>query len=129
MTLVPCSGCARHVRVTEARCPFCEAAVRVPEVLPRDPSSRLGRAAIFAFGTSTAVLVGTLAGCSGGPAAIYGGPPTTVAPPSTGSGPQIPSTITPPPPDTSTIYAPYGAPHPPDPPPTDTPPVPPEVES
>ena len=64
-SLVPCPGCARHVRVSEPACPFCQSA------LPDDLSARaipatrqrLGRAAAFTF----AATLG-LAGCSDDPA-------------------------------------------------------------
>jgi hypothetical protein len=55
--LVPCPSCARHVRATELSCPFCATALeadasRVSVV----PSTRLGRAALFAFGTTLATI-------------------------------------------------------------------------
>jgi hypothetical protein len=54
-----CTGCARHVRVSEVACPFCRAplseAFRAsPAPLP--PRARLSRAALFAFGTGTLAL-------------------------------------------------------------------------
>lgn len=62
--LLPCPGCARHVRALEPICPFCSerlpASVRGP--VPRWPLARLGRAATFAFGVATASTV-TLSGC------------------------------------------------------------------
>jgi hypothetical protein len=61
--LRPCTGCARHIRVSEAACPFCgvepSAALRASPA-PVAPRGRLTRAAIFALGASTAA-VGT--GC------------------------------------------------------------------
>ena len=51
--LEPCPHCARHVKISEAACPFCARsladafATRAPRVAPR---ARLGRAATFAFG-------------------------------------------------------------------------------
>lgn len=63
--LVPCPNCARHVRQSEAACPFCSVELALhhlsPPVLPR---GRLGRAATFAFGAS---LVGatSLIACGG----------------------------------------------------------------
>jgi hypothetical protein len=53
MSLAPCTACARHVRRTETRCPFCGAAVAFASPA-RGPSERLGRAALFAFGTAVA---------------------------------------------------------------------------
>ncbi len=57
--LVACVSCARHVRVSEAACPFCGAVL--PDSLrstPRrePPGVRLSRAALFAFGTGTLAL-------------------------------------------------------------------------
>jgi hypothetical protein len=57
--LVACTACARHVRVSEAACPFCGAVFpaslreRAP---PLPPGARLTRAALFAFGTGTLSL-------------------------------------------------------------------------
>lgn len=63
-SLVPCPSCARHVRVTDARCPFCASAL--PNSLAQravpNTTQRLSRAAAFAF---TASL--TVAGCSSSP--------------------------------------------------------------
>src|SRR5688572_9489367 len=61
--LLPCPGCARHVRITEGECPFCKAELdfsSAPDLVL--PKQRLGRAATFAFG---ATLVGatTLVAC------------------------------------------------------------------
>ncbi|MFO0678417.1 MAG: hypothetical protein U0169_17905 [Polyangiaceae bacterium] len=94
--LVPCSACRRHVRAHESVCPFCGVALdrdamaaRVSELAARAPAKRLGRAALFALGTSTAALgaatVSLVTGCSsettdgkddaGNVVALYGGPP------------------------------------------------------
>jgi hypothetical protein len=55
--LKPCPGCARHARVTEASCPFCEhpfdASFRVASSRRPTPG-RLSRAAIFALGAGSA---------------------------------------------------------------------------
>jgi len=63
--LTPCPECQRHVRNTEARCPFCDSALSLahlpPPVLPRQ---RLSRAATFAFGASV-VSATALAACGG----------------------------------------------------------------
>ena len=83
--LTPCPACSRHVRKTETQCPFCGAAVSLAHVpAPVLPSSRLGRAATFAFGASIATAT-ALVSCSAddGPGtAVYGGPPV----PSAGAG-------------------------------------------
>jgi len=51
--LVACPACARHVRASEAVCPFCASAV--PDAMRastprRPPTERLSRAAMYAFG-------------------------------------------------------------------------------
>ena len=63
MSLVACPECDRHIRTSEATCPFCQASVgqRLAGLAPRAmPTTRLGRAALFAF---AAASVGTAA-CS-----------------------------------------------------------------
>lgn len=57
--MIPCSACARHVRASEPRCPFCDAALSddARAALAPDTTRRLSRAAAFAFGL-------TVAGCS-----------------------------------------------------------------
>lgn len=61
MSLAPCPSCSRHVKTTEASCPFCKAALgertvaSVPIV-----KHRMTRAAAYAFGASLAV-----SGCAG----------------------------------------------------------------
>ncbi len=57
--LVACRSCARHLRVSELRCPFCGSAMDVDvraRPAPRPPAMRLSRAALFALGTGGAVL-------------------------------------------------------------------------
>jgi hypothetical protein len=59
--LAPCADCRRHVRVGERACPFCGAAIALHEVvIPAAPAQRLGRAALFAFGTA---VVTSAPGC------------------------------------------------------------------
>jgi hypothetical protein len=51
--LEPCPSCARHVRLQESACPFCQQPLALSELPPRPlPRKRLGRAATFAFGAS-----------------------------------------------------------------------------
>jgi hypothetical protein len=92
--LVACPACARHVRVSEERCPFCD--VATPDLRARiipGASHRLGRLATFTFATTLA-LGGVAVGCGdddappgptqldgggqtgdgGGAAALYGAP-------------------------------------------------------
>ena len=62
MSLTTCVHCARHVRVTETRCPFCEGdlSARAPSVLAR--------------GVRAAVVVGLLVGTGVALSACYGSP-------------------------------------------------------
>jgi hypothetical protein len=56
-TLEPCPGCQRHVKTDASSCPFCAADLSVAFAnLPARavPRTRLGRAALFAFGVSAA---------------------------------------------------------------------------
>ena len=75
-TLVPCSGCGRHVKSDESACPFCQAAVAPAPCSGRCAGSlpgRLQQAALLAAG---AALLG--AACQGsGPNVVvpYGVPP------------------------------------------------------
>ena len=77
--LLPCPECQRHVRKTEASCPFCGEALSLAHLPPAVlPTRRLGRAATFAFGASV-VGATALVGCSdgddsGGGQAVYGAP-------------------------------------------------------
>ncbi len=62
MSLTTCVHCARHVRVTETRCPFCEGdlGATTPSVLAR--------------GVRAAVVVGLLVGTGVALSACYGCP-------------------------------------------------------
>lgn len=80
--LAACPSCSRHVRIDEARCPFCAAELEgafADRPAPRAIVGRLSRAAIFAIGTSAAAT-GTIIGCSddsdtgGSVMALYGAP-------------------------------------------------------
>ena len=78
--LLPCPECQRHVRKTEASCPFCGEALSLAHLPPAVlPTRRLSRAATFAFGASV-VGATVLVGCSsdddsGGTVTHYGAPP------------------------------------------------------
>jgi hypothetical protein len=51
--LLPCPGCARHVRAGEIRCPFCDGPLTsVAPVRRTRPAGRLSRAALFAAGAT-----------------------------------------------------------------------------
>ena len=119
--LVPCPWCARHVRADETSCPFCKSTLSdglTSAVVPA-ASSRLSRAAAFAFTASIAVTgcaSGTTGGGidsganapdTGGLQPPYGHPPheDADAPPSIDAG--APDTSTP---DDGGLQAAYGAP-------------------
>lgn len=55
--LVPCPSCNRHVRATEAACPFCASALPhdLEERAVPGTTRRLSRAAAFVFGASLAI--------------------------------------------------------------------------
>ena len=93
--MVGCVGCARHVRVTEARCPFCGAAVEAGEAPSRELPRGASRAMIAALGVSL-----SLGACQGRTSTATrtpaDGPRTPPAEPHVEAHP--------------TIVAPYGAP-------------------
>ncbi|MEZ4393913.1 MAG: hypothetical protein R3A48_22800 [Polyangiales bacterium] len=62
--MIPCTACARHVRASEARCPFCDATLSIEarSALAPDTTRRLSRAAAFAFGLSVAGCSSTVGG-------------------------------------------------------------------
>lgn len=59
--LVACPSCHRHIRTTEAQCPFCAAAIAADLAARAIPSatSRMSRAAAFLFGASIALGCGS----------------------------------------------------------------------
>ena len=64
MSLISCPGCERHIRTTEAACPFCQADVAeaIARALPRPiPIAGMSRTAMMAF---AAASLGAAA-CSG----------------------------------------------------------------
>jgi hypothetical protein len=80
-TLIPCPACSRHVRASDAACPFCAAA------LDR-PSSGPGQAARVAVALAAALAASaSLAACYGGPPHPhnYPGPRTSTAAPDSGA--------------------------------------------
>jgi hypothetical protein len=83
MNLVPCSSCARHVRASDARCPFCTTAIHVEAGAASRPVSR-SRAAIMLLGATLATGCGGSTAPApeepGAPVAIYGGPPPSEPP-------------------------------------------------
>ena len=68
--LAPCPACSRHIKTTERSCPFCKGAIpeSIAESALPGASSRLSRAAAFAFTASLAVTGAAVAttGCSSG---------------------------------------------------------------
>jgi hypothetical protein len=72
--LVACLSCARHVRVSEAACPFCGAVLAESlraSAPPEPPGVRLARAALFAFGAGTLAIA---PGCGSSSTPLYGAP-------------------------------------------------------
>jgi len=63
--LVPCPSCGRHVRASEARCPFCEAEQGAAPAPRPVPSGRLSRAATLAFGAMLGAAAATGCGSDG----------------------------------------------------------------
>ena len=68
--LAPCPACSRHIKTAEPTCPFCKASLPEAHAVAAIPgaTSRLSRAAAFAFTASLAVSGASVgaAGCSGG---------------------------------------------------------------
>jgi hypothetical protein len=93
---VPCAACRRHVKETEAACPFCgEAAARPAAVRP--VVARLSRAALFSAGAagSFVLLVDCGSSSSGNcsnpnATAFYGVAPTECAPTGPGGDAAVP---------------------------------------
>lgn len=65
--LEPCPHCQRHVRIFESACPFCDAplAQAMAQVRARVlPGTRLGRAALFAYGVGAGLAAVGAEGCA-----------------------------------------------------------------
>ncbi len=129
--LIPCGGCHRHVRATEAACPFCARPIAdalLAGIVP-EPTQRLSRAGVLAFAAAflstacpsqptptpaTSTDVGMMQ-------TIYGGPPPVPPTPPPPTPPATPDASAP---DAATVpvvpVVPptpiYGAPPPPTPP-------------
>ena len=74
--LAPCPACSRHVRTTERTCPFCKGTLpeAIADAALPGASSRLSRAAAFAFTATLAVAgVSVAPGCSSGTTSTNGG--------------------------------------------------------
>jgi len=123
--LVPCDGCTRHVRRTEAACPFCGLAsplASAASVTP-EPAARLSRAGILAFVAT--VGAGACSSAQPVPIAVLEAPPAPQTPPADGGAPATPvatpeptpatpdastATTTPARPDPGSMMLRYGAP-------------------
>ena len=69
--LQPCSECHRHVRSSDATCPFCSTAI-TPAAPPRLPVGRITRAAVFA-----GALAASATACGSGQTQPADPPPAT----------------------------------------------------
>ena len=56
MSLLPCPGCARHVRTTESQCPFCARRIRRRSLVALGAAA--GAAAAIACGSSSRAIYG-----------------------------------------------------------------------
>jgi len=66
--LRPCPACARHVRSSEAACPFCDATLPEPTTTTSSSVVRAGRAAMFIAGAAlVASAVTATSGCGDRP--------------------------------------------------------------
>lgn len=102
--LIPCPECGRHVRNTEAACPFCALPLDLAHLpAPQLPTQRLSRAAQLAF-TATLASATALAACSG---TTDGG--TDPAPVAGSAGMETAGTAGSPPSDGGAVAV-YGAP-------------------
>ncbi len=106
MHFVPCPSCARHVKSSEATCPFCSATLS-GQTISRTPAARrrLERLAAFTFAASIAVTGCAVAGDDdsekteqdlGGIHAMYGMPPPHDAGPAPDAAPPPPTDAGPP---------------------------------
>ena len=114
----PCPSCSRHVKTSEASCPFCKSSlaagslVAIPGLAGGGTQKRLTRAAAYAFTASLAV-----AGCTSGIApAGDGGSDGAVPEGGAGDGGRNDGSIQ----DEGGIAPPYGAPAYGQPPPFDS---------
>ena len=64
--LIPCPSCARHVRTSDASCPFCGAAT-VQAPAPLVARGRLSRAALLAVGAAGALAAADCGGSTSSP--------------------------------------------------------------
>jgi hypothetical protein len=80
--LIACASCARHVRVSDGRCPFCQAELPKAAPVRGTPIGTFGRAALVIAGAAAGAAVPLAAGCSSEPPIVvgdaYGLPPPDV---------------------------------------------------
>lgn len=78
-SLVPCTACARHVRTSDASCPFCGAPVSAAPAAKPEPGIEraLTRAAITFAAAAAVSACGKTDGKSVNIAPAYGPPPIT----------------------------------------------------
>ena len=110
--LVPCPGCARHVRAAENACPFCATALATePALRPSTNVRGLSRAAIMVLGASL-----SLTGCGSAkqPVDPPANPTADPGPPDDDGGAAAEYGAPMPPDDDGGAAAEYGAPMPPD---------------
>jgi hypothetical protein len=74
-SFVPCRSCARHVKQSDATCPFCGNEVSRVSISARVSVGRLSRAALFAAGAAGLALATTDCGSA---QSSYGGSPCPV---------------------------------------------------
>ena len=88
--LVPCDGCTRHVRRTEAACPFCGLAspLASASAVTPEPSARLSRAGILAFVAT--VGAGACSSAQPVPTSVYEAPPAPQTPAADSGAPATP---------------------------------------
>ena len=94
--LVPCPGCARHVRASEPACPFCGDAS--PRSAPASRAVARSRTLIFGAALASTAVAGCLTHTRSDPENDAGVDAATVAPtPDSGA-------------DAANIFPPYGTP-------------------
>ncbi|MBK6461816.1 MAG: hypothetical protein IPF92_12495 [Myxococcales bacterium] len=78
MSLAPCPSCSRHVRGSDASCPFCAEPAPLVPASAVDAAPAVGtRAQIFLGALTVAAVAASVAACSPTPQAIapvYGAP-------------------------------------------------------
>jgi hypothetical protein len=110
-SFVPCLSCARHVRTTDERCPFCATPLTdaMHAHVSVEPSARVSRAVMLAIGASLALAAcGDSVSPSVSDVRSDGAQPDRVSVADTGSDTGLPCEL-----DPACSSADYGAPPPP----------------